>query len=217
MKDEFLSEEDLDLKNLSDAELEAYWDLWLRQAQSTNQLDAHLYSHGVFVEEPRVEPFPLRPEEREVLDFMLAGEGEVLAALRRQTANILVRRKSLTTAGFYLDFAITPGSRELPGKPSFQIDDVQAEVRKVSHGMGLILWVKGGFAHCLEGYVCEDELPRVWQLEGLVYVDAFRSVDPPIERPAARAAVPGQGLHEHCRTRRETSAAREQPPPYPRP
>lgn len=52
VKDEFLSEEDLDLVNLSEAELEAYWDLWLRQAQATNELDAHLYSHGVFREEP---------------------------------------------------------------------------------------------------------------------------------------------------------------------
>jgi len=50
--DRFLSEEDLDLRNLSEAELLAWWDRWLRQAQSTNDRDAHLYSHGVF----RVEP-----------------------------------------------------------------------------------------------------------------------------------------------------------------
>ena len=48
MRDEFLSEEDLDLRNLSEEELLAYWDLWLRQAQSTNDLDEHTYSHGVF-------------------------------------------------------------------------------------------------------------------------------------------------------------------------
>ncbi|MBI5364282.1 MAG: hypothetical protein HZA53_13970 [Planctomycetes bacterium] len=53
MRDEFLSEEDLDLKNLSWEELLAYWDLWLLQAQSSNELDAHLYSHGVFRDEPR--------------------------------------------------------------------------------------------------------------------------------------------------------------------
>lgn len=51
-RDEFLSEEDLDLRNLSWEELLAYWDLWLRQAQATNDLDEHTYSHGVF----RVEP-----------------------------------------------------------------------------------------------------------------------------------------------------------------
>ncbi len=50
--DEFLSEEDLDLANLSEEELYAYWDLWLEQAQATNDLDKDLYSHGVFVREP---------------------------------------------------------------------------------------------------------------------------------------------------------------------
>lgn len=51
-RDEFLSEEDLDLRNMSEEELLAYWGLWLQQAQSTNDLDAHLYSHGVFTVEP---------------------------------------------------------------------------------------------------------------------------------------------------------------------
>jgi len=52
MRDEFLSEEDLDLRNLSEYELYAYWNYWLEQAQSTNELDRYLYSHGVFTEEP---------------------------------------------------------------------------------------------------------------------------------------------------------------------
>ena len=52
MTDSFLSEEDLDLRNLSWEELLAWWDLWLRQAQASNDLDEHLYSHGVV----RVEP-----------------------------------------------------------------------------------------------------------------------------------------------------------------
>lgn len=56
MRDEFLSEEDLDLANLTMDELIAYWNLWLEQAQTTNDLDAHLYSHGVFEREP--EPAP---------------------------------------------------------------------------------------------------------------------------------------------------------------
>ena len=54
-RDEFLSEEDLDLRNLSNDELIAYWNLWLEQAQATNDLDAALYSHGVFEREPERE------------------------------------------------------------------------------------------------------------------------------------------------------------------
>jgi len=51
-RDQFLSEEDRDLRNLSDDELIAYWNLWLAQAQITNDLDRALYSHGVFERDP---------------------------------------------------------------------------------------------------------------------------------------------------------------------
>ncbi len=53
-RDEFLSEEDLDLQNLSSEELEAWWNVWLEAAQSTNEKDRHEYSHGVFRREPDV-------------------------------------------------------------------------------------------------------------------------------------------------------------------
>ncbi|OGV67123.1 MAG: hypothetical protein A2498_05195 [Lentisphaerae bacterium RIFOXYC12_FULL_60_16] len=49
LRDEFLSEEDLDLRHLSRNELFAYWDQWLLQAQSTNHADRRSYSHGVFM------------------------------------------------------------------------------------------------------------------------------------------------------------------------
>ncbi len=49
IQDQFLSEEDLDLKNLSWEELNRVWTAWLKQAQSTNDLDKDAYSHGVFV------------------------------------------------------------------------------------------------------------------------------------------------------------------------
>lgn len=52
IRDEFLSEEDLDLRNLTWDELIAYWNLWLEQAQVTNDLDEDLYSHGVFERAP---------------------------------------------------------------------------------------------------------------------------------------------------------------------
>lgn len=54
--DAFLSDEDLDLRNLSRDELIRYWNLWLRQAQSTNDLDEALYTHGVFDRDPAVPP-----------------------------------------------------------------------------------------------------------------------------------------------------------------
>ena len=48
-REEFLSEEELDLRNLAWEELLEYWNLWLEQAQVTNENDADDYSHGVFV------------------------------------------------------------------------------------------------------------------------------------------------------------------------
>jgi hypothetical protein len=52
MRDEFLSEEDLDLKNLGDEELMEWWNLWLHIAQGTNDVDVDTYSHGVFMDMP---------------------------------------------------------------------------------------------------------------------------------------------------------------------
>jgi len=207
VKDEFLSEEDLDLANLSDAELDAYWDLWLHQAQASNDLDAHLYSHGVFVEEPRIEPFSPRPSERKVLDFLLAGRGAALEALREQMRGVRVLRRSLTTAGFYLDFEPATADRALSGRPSFRIEDVAAEIRGLQHGMGLILSVRDGVAVVLEGFVYDEDLPFHWELTGLAYIDAFRSKTPPIERPVSAPRRPGVDL---------TLEVRERPPPYPR-
>ena len=53
-RDEFLSDEDLDLVNLTTEELDTYWLLWLTQAQGTNDADRGSYSHGVFERDPSV-------------------------------------------------------------------------------------------------------------------------------------------------------------------
>ena len=51
-RDEFLSEEDLDLQSLTNEELDALWTSWLHQAQISNEEDRLTYSHGVFTREP---------------------------------------------------------------------------------------------------------------------------------------------------------------------
>ena len=38
-----------------------YWNAWLEQAQITNDADAHTYSHGVFLYEPRADDDPDAP------------------------------------------------------------------------------------------------------------------------------------------------------------
>ena len=44
---QMLSEDDLDLREMTDEELTRAWDLWFDLAQSTNDADPP-YSHGVF-------------------------------------------------------------------------------------------------------------------------------------------------------------------------
>ena len=45
---ELLSEDDLNLKEMTREELDRAWDLWFDLAQTTNDSDP-LYTHGVFV------------------------------------------------------------------------------------------------------------------------------------------------------------------------
>ncbi|HVT59238.1 MAG TPA: hypothetical protein VHR45_12640 [Thermoanaerobaculia bacterium] len=45
---ELLSEDDLNLKEMTPEELDRAWDLWFDLAQATNDFDPP-YSHGVFV------------------------------------------------------------------------------------------------------------------------------------------------------------------------
>jgi hypothetical protein len=73
IRDEFLSEEDLDLRNLSHDELMAYWNLWLQQAQATNDLDEALYSHGVFQRDPAV---------KEARNISVVGSDRLLTSLQ---------------------------------------------------------------------------------------------------------------------------------------
>jgi hypothetical protein len=63
-RDRFLSEEDLDLANLSWDELLLWWDHWLLEAQAWNEDDEDEYAHGVFAI-PRSEwPATLRERAR---------------------------------------------------------------------------------------------------------------------------------------------------------
>lgn len=52
---QMLSEDDVNLRELSAEELDAAWDLWFDLAQVTNESDPP-YSHGVFVNEVTTPP-----------------------------------------------------------------------------------------------------------------------------------------------------------------
>lgn len=54
---QLLSEDDLNLREMSDAELERAWDLWFDLAQHTNDDDPE-YTHGVFVRLTKADTHP---------------------------------------------------------------------------------------------------------------------------------------------------------------
>ena len=54
-REEFLSEEDLELADMSHEEVMQTYNAWLIQAQSTNDADEDEYSHGVFVSRARAQ------------------------------------------------------------------------------------------------------------------------------------------------------------------
>jgi hypothetical protein len=60
---ELLSEDDLNLKDMTPEELDRAWDLWFTLAQTTNDSDP-LYTHGVLVLIDRLPPPGRDPEEQ---------------------------------------------------------------------------------------------------------------------------------------------------------
>lgn len=67
---EMLSEDDLNLKDMTPEELDRAWDLWFTLAQTTNDSDPP-YTHGVFVwydgslPDPPDQPSPAPPSDNE--------------------------------------------------------------------------------------------------------------------------------------------------------
>ena len=53
-----LSEDDLNLREMTDKELDAAWDLWFDLAQATSDYDPE-YTHGVFVLATPEKPWPV--------------------------------------------------------------------------------------------------------------------------------------------------------------
>lgn len=72
---QMLSDDDLNLKEMTDEELAAAWDLWFDLAQTTNDADPP-YTHGVFVNRTRddLETMLRSSEESELMQLDRAGE-----------------------------------------------------------------------------------------------------------------------------------------------
>jgi hypothetical protein len=89
--------------------------------------------------------------ERAVLAAICDSYPEDRAALEAQLSTATLLRRENTGAGFYTRFAVDRasssaiGGMRLRNGPATKVDGLE-------QGMGFILWLKEGYADCLEGY-----------------------------------------------------------------
>jgi hypothetical protein len=95
------------------------------------------------------------PLERAVLIAICNAYSLERAALEAQLSTATLLSRENTGAGFYTRFAVERSSsaaltgERLRAGPEAKIDGLE-------HGMGFILWLKEGYADCLEGYSYAD-------------------------------------------------------------
>jgi hypothetical protein len=101
--------------------------------------------------------------ERQIFDWLLAGEYPVLYILRQQLSSSTIKSRQYTGVGFNLYLDVSQKNRDLlklPNvKPTFCIGDVDVEIMVGNHQqkVGFLLWVKNGYMYSLESYTYGDE------------------------------------------------------------
>ncbi len=115
--------------------------------------------------------------EREVMEMLLSGEHPVLMVLRAQWERAKVVQREFTGVGFFTHFEIPVGVPRVPGRRSFQLDDVHADVPGLSHGVDFILFIRDGAIDFLEGFTYgDDRWPETIDTFQLTYVQAANGV-----------------------------------------
>ena len=114
-----------------------------------------------------------------MLVFIADTIGEDGSALRAQIAAARLRKRENTGSGFftYLDIdraAPAIGER----KPRDMRDGPFGNVQGAAHGMGFILWLRDGYADCLEGYCNGVDDTKGWDLENLSFTLSAGPPDP---------------------------------------
>ncbi len=91
------------------------------------------------------------PLEQAVLTAICEMYSSDQAALEAQLSTATLLSRENTGAGFYTRFAVErAASAALTGERSRA--GPETKIDGLRHGMGFILWLKEGYADCLEGY-----------------------------------------------------------------
>lgn len=91
------------------------------------------------------------PLERAVLGAISTMHSEDRVALETQFSTANVRNRENTGAGFFTYFEVARTTGAAVGGARLRAGPM-VRIEKLEHGMGFILWLKDGYAHCLEGY-----------------------------------------------------------------
>src|SRR5262245_46547445 len=96
--------------------------------------------------------------ERAVLQKLLSGDHPVLALLREQVKVCRCTKREFTGVGFYdyLDVSAYTGPRP---DINLKLGDVIAEIDRLQHGAGFILYVEAGRFAMLEGHTFGEAWP----------------------------------------------------------
>jgi hypothetical protein len=89
--------------------------------------------------------------ERAVLAAICSMYSTDRAALEAQLSTATLLRRENTGAGFFTRFAVDHNSSTAIGGMRLR-DGPTTKIDGLEHGMGFILWLKVGYADCLEGY-----------------------------------------------------------------
>jgi len=95
--------------------------------------------------------------ERRVTEMLLAGDHPVLALLRVQFHHAKVVQREFTGVGFYTHFEIPSNVPRVPGRRSFELGDVHADIAGLEHGVDFILFVRDGAMDFLEAFTYGDD------------------------------------------------------------
>jgi|SRR5713226_7151761 len=89
--------------------------------------------------------------ERAVLAAICDKYSEDRSALEAQLSTATLLSRENTGAGFYTRFAVDHASSRAIGGMRLR-NGPETKIEGLEHGMGFILWLREGYADCLEGY-----------------------------------------------------------------
>lgn len=97
------------------------------------------------------------PLERAIPDAICEMNLPDRALLQKQLAAAKVLSRKNTGAGFYADFSVDRTLCAAIGGDGLRNGPADVRIEGLRNGMGFILWLKEGFAECLEGYSYDED------------------------------------------------------------